>query len=196
MGCSAVNSSRLFIALPLPKDIRERCSELQNRGKKHIGSVRWSRPEQFHLTLLFLGEIDFIRQSKIEGVIQSAAMICPSFTIRLSGLGLFPNPRSPRVLWVGIGKEGSLMALQQVLLKEILKLDIPIEDRPFHPHLTLGRIKKRGSAASLRCWLKEEGAVLIGECKMEKIILMESQLGSQGARYFHRLSAYLGKSIV
>ena len=93
---------RLFIAFPFSDLIKGRCVALQNLGRKRIDSVRWCCSDQLHLTLLFLGRIEASEQNAIEDVIRNVAKRFSPFKVKVSGLGLFPGPKRPRVLWLGI----------------------------------------------------------------------------------------------
>ncbi|MFQ5949705.1 MAG: RNA 2',3'-cyclic phosphodiesterase, partial [Nitrospiria bacterium] len=187
-----LKSARLFIALPLSKEIRRGCAMLQERGRNLIASVRWSDPEKLHLTLLFLGQIEWSVQLQIKEIIQGVANSFPPFSVDISGLGAFPKRRSPRVIWIGISEAPLLMTIQQKFVTSIASLGIPIETRPYRPHLTLGRIKKEGGATGpLTDWLMQEEGVALGRCEVKEIMLMESQLRPEGPLHKCLLAAPL-----
>ncbi|MFQ5597486.1 MAG: RNA 2',3'-cyclic phosphodiesterase [Nitrospiria bacterium] len=192
---TTVSPMRLFIAFPISETIRKRYRELQDRGRKQAVSIRWCRPEQCHLTLLFLGEIKASDLGAIEEILRSTVAQFTPFTVTITGLGLFPKPKAPRVLWLGVSEEASLMRLQQSLADAIGRLGLPLERRSFRPHLTLARIRGKIEPVpgALFRWMKQEADVNIGPCKMESLILVQSRLSPQGASYQTLLTLPLGE---
>lgn len=185
--------ARLFIAFPISDAIQRKYAALQERGREQLASMRWSRADPLHLTLLFLGETPQSDQRKVEAIIRACAASIPPFMVEISTLGLFPHVRAPRILWVGISEEAPMMALQKMLAEQIGALGFPIEKRPFRPHLTLGRIKKGMAAHRLADWMKQEEGIHFGKCCINEVILMESQLGPEGPCYLPRLTTPLGR---
>ena len=185
--------ARLFIALPVLDAIQKKCAALQKRGREQLIPIRWSRPAQIHLTLFFLGETSPSDQSKVEAILRACAAKTLPFTLDVSTLGLFPNARAPRILWVGVSEETPMIVLQKMLTEKIGALGFPIERRPFRPHLTLGRIKKGLQAHRLADWMKAEEEVYFGKCRIKEVVLMESQLGPEGVSYLPRMTALLGR---
>ncbi len=185
---------RLFIALPVSEEIRERCRVLQRKGRKLGLSMRWCRPEQIHLTLVFLGKIDDTQLSVLEQAIRTTAARTSPFNLAISALGVFPKSGAPRVLWAGVSEEKSLMELHRMLSEKIAELGIPVEKRPYRPHLTLARTRgiTRPSASTLLRWDKQDENLEIGSCVMQKIILMESRLNAEGPEYHPLLTLPFG----
>jgi len=132
---------RLFVAVDLPEPARRAVAAEQRRIATALGRaatpVRWVRPEQMHLTLVFLGDVDEASVPALVGAI-SRDVGAPPFDIVLSGTGVFPARGAPRAVWVGVG-DGALAALQKDMAERVARMGIPLEARPFHPHLTLGR---------------------------------------------------------
>ncbi len=184
---------RLFIAFPFSEAIREKCLALQGRGKKQGLALRWCQPEQLHLTLVFLGNINAEEGREVEAILQAAAERFSPFELRISGLGAFPNYRKPRVLWLGLSENPCLMVLQQNLSEALVEFGIAREARPFHPHLSLGRFRRgprdemKAQAALVKQWIKTEADLDLGNCEMATILLMESRLRPQGSEYYVRL---------
>src|SRR5581483_12250999 len=114
-----VKTPRLFVALPVSEEIQKGCEALQAIGKTKTASVRWVDPKQIHLTLVFLGWTDPALQSKIEAVIQEIAGDSPPFTLKVTGLGVFPKLHAPKVIWAGVAEEKPLMELQHALAEKI-----------------------------------------------------------------------------
>lgn len=136
---------RVFIALAIPPETRQVLVETRRRlGAAIPSGVRWVDPPGIHLTLKFLGNIDpHLVDNLLEAMRRSAQGSSP-FRLQLSGLGLFPNAREPRVLLVGVaGDLDPLRGLQDRVEEAVVKLGFPRESRPFSPHLTLGRVHDR-----------------------------------------------------
>jgi 2'-5' RNA ligase len=133
---------RSFIAVEVPQALKSRMDELQRELRRTDADVKWVRPEAIHLTLKFLGSI---RQDDVERISQSIGPAIEGwvpFEVRVQGMGCFPNPRNPRVVWVGMDRGREILtSLQQAVEKKMAELSFPPEDRPFSPHLTLGRVR-------------------------------------------------------
>ena len=133
---------RTFIAVPLPKECQNLLEQMQQSLRACKAEVRWVAITSIHLTLKFLGEVDPEAIPTLNVRLSEACKSERHFELRLRSLGCFPNSRNPRVLWCGIdGATESLLRLQHVVECACAELGFPPEDRPFHPHLTLGRIQ-------------------------------------------------------
>jgi 2'-5' RNA ligase len=134
---------RLFIAADLPDAVREALAAEQGRMKSGLArsgsSLKWVKPEHAHLTLVFIGSVE---EERVPLVVDAAAAdvdLLP-FDAVFEGAGVFPPRGAPRVLWIGVGGGArELVELQRVLAARIAALGLPLEDRAFHPHLTLAR---------------------------------------------------------
>jgi len=180
---------RSFVAIDLPQTLRDRLGELSSRLAKRVppGSVRWVRPESIHLTLQFLGEVSSESLSQAEGLVRQAADAACPFRLEIGGLGCFPNPRRPRVLWVGVREaSGTLEALQEALEAGFERLGYRREGRGFNPHLTLGRVRQEAGAAAAQAAgasVANEPRPDIGEVAVDALCLFRSDLRSSGAVY-------------
>lgn len=134
---------RTFIAIELSKETKDWIAHLQGQLKNSGADVKWVEPENIHLTLKFLGEIDNKQLSNIIKVLQDSNQNRNSFYIRLSSLGAFPKINFPRVIWIGIDKgEAESKQIATDLEEELAKIGIPKEEkRPFSCHITLGRLR-------------------------------------------------------
>ena len=133
---------RTFLAIPLPENVRQVVyGFVQNEAKKDL-PIKWVAYENLHITLRFLGEIDMDMKARVVQVVAGVCRKCSPFRAQLRGLGCFPGSRNPRVLWLGVD-EGSqaLCDLDGLLEKGFVPLGFK-EEKRFHPHLTIGRIKK------------------------------------------------------
>lgn len=105
-------------------------------------AVTWVAAENVHLTLKFLGDVPLSKLDQVKEAAQKAAVGTVDFSLTAEGLGCFPTPRRPKVIWVGVnGEKNHLAALRDRIESHIAPLGYPTEDRPFSPHLTLGRVK-------------------------------------------------------
>jgi 2'-5' RNA ligase len=175
---------RCFIALNLPAEIKGRLAELEARLKEARADVSWVKPENIHLTLKFLGGVEEARVPLVKRAVQEGLRREGPLVLTLAGLGVFPNPRSPRVVWVGVGGDTErLQNLQESLEQALGEVGFPREARSFSPHITLGRMRSRQGAASLMELVGHLGANEVGSLKAESIELMRSQLHPAGAVY-------------
>ncbi len=169
---------RLFIAISLNSQLQQELTELQEKFRALKG-IRWVKPQNIHLTLNFLGEVDEQRIPLIKEAMQRAVPGTSPFLISFGGLGVFPNLKAPRVIWLGLSPEKEVIVLQQKLEKELAKIGFSVEKRKFHPHLTLGRVK-RGFIKKIG----EEGDTsLSSKLRVDKIGLIQSKLTPEGPIY-------------
>ncbi len=126
-------------------------------------------------------------------VVQDIASHIPPFSVDFSHLGAFPEQKAPKVIWVGVSEPPLLMTMQKKLKNAVAALGIPLETRPYRPHLTLGRIRKGGGDAvdRLAHWIKQHEELKLGQCEMKEVMLMESQLKPEGPLYKCLLAAPL-----
>ena len=135
---------RLFIALNLPKKERERIYRAARRFREEEMPVRWLEPENFHVTLKFLGEVRQDRVPAVEEAVARVAGSTKSFTTEFGGFGAFPTIRRPRTVWLGVGANPELRCLKQDVEWALGDVGFNAETRAFHPHITLGRADDRG----------------------------------------------------
>jgi len=189
---------RTFIAIELPDEVRAALDRLQNGLKSERQPfVRWVHPGGIHLTLKFLGDMGAGKVPEIREAMAKACRGVTSFRLALNGLGVFPNFRSPRVVWVGlVGEVEKLSALQACLEQALNPLGFAPEDRAFTPHLTLGRLRE-GTTREERLGFGELVASMRSEgmpsFEVSAISLMRSKLMPSGAIYSRLQSVYLEK---
>lgn len=133
---------RLFIAIDLDDDARAAIAAEQQRLKQALRSapsLKWVRPEQMHLTLVFIGEVDEARAAQI-GIAVGPPIPVPPFDLVFAGAGMFPPRGRPNVLWIGAADgEAQAIAVQREIASRVAACGVSLETRPFHPHLTLAR---------------------------------------------------------
>lgn len=133
---------RSFIAIEMPPEVRKSLTRLQQGLKAGGPPVKWVEPENLHLTLQFLGNIDAAKAGDITAAIEKAAVGMRPFRIEIGGLGAFPDTRRVNVVWVGLtGELEKLEKLQKNIGANLTPLGLPPETRPFTPHLTIGRVR-------------------------------------------------------
>jgi RNA 2',3'-cyclic 3'-phosphodiesterase len=179
---------RTFIAVEISPEIRKNLGMLIENLKKgvHFTSSfpKWLKPDSIHLTLKFLGSIPESMVDEIALHLEAAAVDTPPFKIRVRDLGVFPDPKKPRVLWVGLTKgQKEICDLQQKIERSLIPSGFQKEKRPFHPHLTLARIKALRGASAFMNVVRIHKNSLVGECEIDRIILYKSELLPEGAKY-------------
>ena len=175
---------RAFVALDIGEEVRSALDRLQHELKKSGARVGWVAPARIHLTLVFLGDVFSAQVDGIVSGLDSAAAECSPFDFEVAGAGAFGPPASPRVVWAGVEESsGALAALQSNVAKAVSALGFRIEARPFHPHLTLGRVRDRRGAADLTSRLESFRNLRCGGVEVRRLLLMRSLLSPQGAEY-------------
>ncbi len=186
---------RLFIAIAIPTDVRRRLWEVTAELRDASVPVRWVAPEAMHLTLKFLGGVGEEREPEIVAALDQVGGGARPFTLALGGFGTFPPTGSPRVVWLGCDRAPPLELLQHGVERAMAGLGFPLEGRPFHPHVTLGRSTRGARAAALRpLGPTLDRLAFADEIRVESLDLMLSQLGAGGPRYERRHAARLGSS--
>jgi 2'-5' RNA ligase len=179
---------RLFIALPVPKPIRVAIGEAQAGLRKLLPKecARWASPDQFHLTLRFLGDVECAKLEALTAALQTACAESAPFGLRAEGLGFFPNAHSPRVIWIGLKEDtGALDRLwQEVQAASSAFTSQPVE-HCFAGHVTIGRIKflKPRDRATLMAQAECLATRRFGGWQADHVELMRSELTPQGARH-------------
>lgn len=177
---------RLFVAIPVPDSIKTALRRMQQTLKEASGdSVRWSTPEQLHITLLFLGYVESTELPALEKAFAAVGKEMPRLHLSVQRLGCFPNERRPRVIWAGL--EGDVEPLKQFQgkLKSALQAwcQKP-ESRAYQPHLTLGRVREGARVRKLGEAMQGHAGARFGEWVAGNCSLMRSQLSPHGATYF------------
>src|SRR4030043_96643 len=133
---------RTFIAIELPPEIRDSLSRLQEELKATQADVKWVEPQNIHLTLKFLGEVEEKKIAKITEIMEDTAGKINKFPARLTSLGAFPKIDFPRVIWVGLDTaDKEIRQIAKELEEKIAKIGIPKENRAFSSHITIGRLR-------------------------------------------------------
>lgn len=180
---------RSFIAIDLSPELLTRLADLIGtlESRVELHSVRWPRPESIHLTVKFLGDVPNPMAPRITELVQAIAGERVAFPLQLHGLGGFPSLRQPRVIWVGVREpSGALARLALDIDVATERLGYPREDRPYEPHITIGRVRRGLLPAQVRRLGEALGAVSVGdlgEMQAAALWLYASQLRREGALY-------------
>lgn len=174
---------RTFIAIELPERIKKKIEELQALLKKTNAFVSWVKPENIHVTLKFLGEVPEDKINEVFSATGKALEGSKKFTMSLKGMGVFPDFRRPRVIWIGAGSgEKELCNLANKIEEEMEKMGFPKEERKFSAHFTIGRVKSPKNIDSLMELVKSTD-FSTEEIEVNEVVVMKSQLHPAGAIY-------------
>jgi RNA 2',3'-cyclic 3'-phosphodiesterase len=176
---------RLFVALDIPADVRERLSRYVERVRPLAPDARWGRIEQLHVTLKFIGEVSEAKVAEIKSAL--APVESAAFQVEFKETGFFPNPKSARVFWAGVHASEGLAQLASTVEGAVEKLGIAREKRAYHAHLTLARAPE--GSASRYCFrllhehIAAEEPPQFGTMTAREFFLYQSQIMRGGARY-------------
>lgn len=179
---------RAFIAVDLSSAILAQLASLSAQLQRGAAArlVRWVAVNNIHLTLKFLGDVPVERLEGLKQMLAAAANRCRAFDLAVGGLGVFPSLRQPRVVWVGTQPSTDLQGLQKGLEAEAERLGFPKEDRPFSPHLTLGRVAREISPDQARQLSQALAAFTVGDLGLSPVLavhLYQSDLRPGGSVY-------------
>lgn len=188
---------RLFVALDPPELVRRRLAalqaELRRAAGRAAGEVRWVAVDGVHLTLQFLGGVPEERVEAVSAALAAAASESKPLHLELRGAGGFPTARRARVVWAGVGGDVAPLAeLVAALGRRLAPLGYAPEERPFHPHLTVGRARDPHGAPGLAAALATAGAAPGAPWRAGELVLFQSHLSPQGPRYEALARAPLG----
>ena len=174
---------RLFIAIDTPESVRPVLIYVRDRLKAERSDVRWESDEKLHCTLKFLGDT---KDEIVPRVVASLKELCQAgapLTLTYTGLGCFPDRRDPRIVWAGIHDSSSaLAALTKSIDMAMSSYGFEREKRPFHPHVTIGRVKGRRGLKELIATLE----TITFDCPpvvIQEILLVKSELRPSGSVY-------------
>jgi len=191
-----MESVRAFVAIELPSSVKSALSQLQDNLKRsEHASVKWVNTGSIHLTLKFLGNIATETIPELTKVLSEAARGITPFHLELGEMGVFPNLRAPRVVWVGLrGETATLSVLQENIESALIPLGFPPENRAFSPHLTLGRVREKASPGERRSLGQAVASSKVASTEpfpVDSLSLMRSTLTREGAVYSCLYSAAL-----
>ena len=174
---------RLFWAVSLPAAIKEKLAAVQDFFRELPIEVKWVETENFHITVRFLGETSSTLVEPLVAAVAERVFKMPAFTLSLGGVGVFPSVRKPRVLWVGIGGFEPLVALNRAVEEAVRSLGFPPEEKPFSPHITIGRFRSVSDAGALQRKIAAAARQEVGKVSVAGIGLLASRLTPAGPVY-------------
>lgn len=175
---------RTFLALDIPDSVRGEIARIQRPLEELGAEVRWVAVQSMHITLKFLGEVPERQVVEIAGTLSSLSPLFGPLEISLQEIGAFPTRTSPRVVWLGILLNEDFSRLHQEVESKLVPLGFEPEDRPFRPHLTLGRVKGKRNLNRLAAYIASQGPQ--ARCSVfsaDALHLYRSHLHPTGARY-------------
>lgn len=175
---------RIFVSIGWQQETIDLLQSWQEKLQKDGAKGYWRRGENLHLTLKFLGEVDPAQIARVKAALELASKKVNPFALTLGGLGVFPNLREPRILWMGV-KSPDLIRLQASIDEELAKVGFPREQRTFRPHITLA---SGGIAGLTQSLLVQGNSIQITE-QAAKFELMESSV-ERGVRRYSPLVSY------
>lgn len=172
---------RVFLAVPLPLHIRESICTLQENLRTRMPDVRWTRPDNLHLTLHFFGETTQETLEKIKVSVLSVKRCQQPFMVEVKGLGAFPDWHRPRILWLILEPEDAVRKLHGDCQQALHLAGVVTESRPYTPHLTIGRLRQ--NKTDLTGLPGSVGLLPVGWMQIDSLALFESRLHSNGAEH-------------
>ena len=175
---------RIFIAIEISDEIKDALGQIESHLKYSGADVKWVNPENIHLTLKFLGEIDEKRCEEVKAALDRVAGSISSFALTIKELGAFPKIEYPRVLWAGLDKGADeSKALAEKIDEALYGIGFQKEARPFAAHLTIGRVRSSRSKDKLKEKFASCQVPAVSPCKISSLILFQSTLTPKGSIY-------------
>jgi 2'-5' RNA ligase len=179
---------RSFLALEIPAEVQDALARYITPLQKVLPktSVRWVPAHNLHLTLKFLGDVSPASLEQLADSLKTEVAACEPFSMSVGGLGAFPNPRRARIIWIGLTAPPALATLIRCVEMVSARLGYPPEERPFSPHLTIGRVTQNVSTTDLqqiRAALEGTPIGTIGTVHVEALQIFKSDLRPTGSVY-------------
>lgn len=174
---------RSFIAVDTAPEVKAAIVDVEERLRATNVEVRWESIEKFHITLKFLGNVEEAKLHSLENRLEEVLRPFSAFTMTYHGVGCFPNQHHPRVVWIGAENEdGTLRRIQGTIEEVSESFGFQREERQFHPHITIGRVK---GAKNLKALVSELGNTTFGphSSLVKEVLLMKSDLKPSGSVY-------------
>lgn len=170
--------------------------EVIERLRPAARDIAWVAPGNLHLTLKFLGAVPEEQIEAVAGALRQASLEASPFEARIRGLGAFPSARRPRVVWAGVTEGAAdMIELARRVDLALAALGFPRDERPFSPHVTLGRVREPGRNPALTAALGSAATREFGQMRVPSASLMRSELSPRGARYTELATVRLGRPV-
>ena len=176
---------RAFIAVHINDAVRDELARAQARLKRSGAHVAWVRPENVHLTLVFLGDVSGRQLAELASRLDRIALVTAAFSCVAAGIGAFGGERRPRVVWAGVmaGCVPALHSLYGAASDAAVAAGMRVEAWPFAAHMTLGRVRSSRNVAALAAEVGKLRESSFGVFPVHGVSVMRSVLGSQGPTY-------------
>jgi len=174
--------ARAFLAFEIPPTVRSRLAEIQQQWRRELPRARWTRPAGWHLTLKFLGDVDYPTLEALTTELAPALGGLSTVVVRLRGTGFFPSPARPRVAWVG-GAAAGADAVVQAVEEACEAVGFEREHRPWTIHLTQARLKERWPKPAVDSFLERGKDLVFENFHCREVVLFKSDLQPGGAVY-------------
>lgn len=177
---------RTFLGIDLPFSVQSEIGQKQQSIKREINGLSWVNPDNLHITLKFLGATTESQIEEIQKTLERSLEGTSPFLIELGGLGVFPDKHAPQILWIGIeGLTNELLDLASQVEESVVPIGFQKDDKSFHPHLTIARIKKdhRKIGQGLDQTRILAAPCSFGRLRVEKVCLFKSELYPTGPVY-------------
>lgn len=168
---------RLFTGLPLPAPLRDRLALMQGG----IDGARWTKPENYHITLTFIGNVDETTAQDIDEALLGVR--APSFDLTLAGADSFAQGDDPTVLWMGLRPEPALHRLKEKIDRAMEQRRLPFENRKYTPHVTQARFRKRADEARIAQFIREQSLFVSEPFHIDHFILYRTHQTKNGSIY-------------
>jgi 2'-5' RNA ligase len=182
---------RSFVAINLDDSLRNEIDGATAGLKSGNWDVKWVSPANLHITLKFLGEIPEKSVTELKETLSSVVSRHESFVLKFRGVGVFPDKKRPRVIWIDILESDKLVKLQEEVENSLIPYGFEREDRSFSAHLTIGRIRSSGGKESLLRAMETLKERDFGNIEVNNVSLMKSDLKPAGAQYTTIAEFYL-----
>ncbi len=174
---------RTFVAVPVDAPVREAVARWQERLAAPGDGIKWVEPHNLHLTVAFLGDLEPEDVTRVQAAVARGSAGHPPITLHFGGFGVFPGWHAPRVLWIG-AEEGAaeLTALANSVAAALLDAGFRLDERPYRPHLTVGRWRTPAGAERVRAAVAGKPSGL-PSCRIDRVDIMASRLTPRGPVY-------------
>lgn len=184
MATAKGDTVRTFVAILLDESIRARLASAVDGLRGAAPGVAWVAEANLHVTLKFLGRVDAARLDDVIRALRGAVAGEAALSMEVKGLGAFPTPTRPRVIWAGVAGGGEACSAVAAIVEHALApLGFGTEARAFSPHITLGRVREPRRAERLAALIRAGIAIDFGTMPVRSVSLMRSDLSPRGARY-------------
>ena len=181
------NTIRSFLAVEIPLSNKEKILKLINSfNEKSDSLIKWVSKDNLHITLKFIGELNTDHISTIQKSLTERLSSVPAFDMHINGLGVFPNSRKPRIFWLGFDQNKNLERIVSSIENCAVNLGYEADDKPFSPHLTIGRARRDISSGDLISFTKNfqnHKLEVIPDFKVSHVTLFKSELTREGPLY-------------